>query len=187
VAVAAGSDLGTRLSHLLAADPAMELVALDASCDVVLGDSQRRPAVIEDLHGDGAVVVGASPLGLAVAMRNVVNGPVETLALALPGSPRKRGQVVAFPAPIGRLRTAVVKGLPEPVLVGRTDGSYAAVMVRAGKESRVVLDQADFLRAICLAAGLALLPVEDPTPVWADPVPYLRRAETMGLVGAAPS
>ena len=58
----------------------------------------------------------------------------------------------------------------------------AALAIGAGR-SVTVVDHGDFMAGIALAAGIAVAS-EDPKPVWADALPYLKAATAMGLVMA---
>jgi hypothetical protein len=186
VAVAFEGELATRVRHILEAQSDISQVdRINEDCEAVVG--QPGPfGVIADLTASGAGVYAASPIGLAIALSRQLDQPPSLLAVALPGNPLKTGIEVDFPSPIGRLMAAVVPEVPERVLLARTHGPWSAVLVRADDVGRLIIDHAAFIRAICLAAGISVLPVEEPTPVWAKPEDYLRRAESMGLVAAAP-
>jgi hypothetical protein len=187
VAVAFEGELATRVRHILETEPDTSVVdATEEDCQAVIG----RPGphgVIADLVAKGPCVYGASPIGLAIAISRRLDHTPSLVAVALPGIPPKTGVEVDFPPPIGRLRADLVPEVPEPVMLARTRGPWSAVLVRAGGWSRLIIDHAEFLRAICLTAGISVLPVDEPTPVWAKAENYLRRAEAMGLVTAAPA
>jgi hypothetical protein len=187
VAVAFEGELATRVRHILETEPDVSVVdATEEDCEAEIGRPGPR-GVIADLVAKGQGVYGASPIGLAIAISRRLDQSPSLVAVAVPGIPPKTGIEVDFPPPIGRLRADVVPEVPERVLLARTNGPWSAVLVRAGSVGRLIIDHAGFIRAICLTAGISVLPVDEPTPVWAKAESYLRRAESMGLVTAAPA
>ncbi|MGH8928589.1 MAG: hypothetical protein ACRDWH_09580 [Acidimicrobiia bacterium] len=166
--------------------------------DVVLGRTARVLEIAEQA-GAAAVtadevdsspvptVAGASLLGagLAMAARMEAGGAdVLRVAIAHPGGPSIGGVAISFPPPVGRSRAAVLLEEPLKVMAASTQDPWAAIVVEATTGDQAVVDEYRFLSAICLAAGVALIPPAGIVNVWDVPDIYLAKAEQMGLVGA---
>ena len=132
-------------------------------------------------------VAGASLLGmaLAIAARLEAGGSdVLGVAIAHPGGPSLVGVGMAFPPPVGRTRGTILTESPLKVVSGSTQEPWAAIVVESNTGDQAVVDEHRFLTAICLAAGVALLPPAGIVKVWDVPDTYLSKAEIMGLVAA---
>ena len=70
------------------------------------------------------------------------------------------------------------------MVAAATPEPWAAIVVESDLGDEAVVDENRFLTAICLAAGVALLPPAGIVKVWDVPNPYLAKAEKMGLVAA---
>jgi len=210
VLVLANEDHELRIAHVLAGEgvdvsifgsaksgryPSVEA---PTGFDVVIGYTEAVLAVAE-ATGAAAVtaadvdtspvptVAGASLLGvgLAVAARLEASGSdVSRVAIAYPGGPTVGGVTMNFPAPIGRVQGTLLNESDLDVLSAATPAPWAAIVVEADTGDQAVIDEHRFLTAICLAAGVALIPPAGIVKVWDGPDAYLSKAETMGLVGA---
>ncbi len=132
-------------------------------------------------------VAGASLLGaaFAIAARLEADGSdVLRVAIAHPGGPSLGGVAMTFPPPVGRARGTILSDAPLSVLSASTQDPWAAIVVESTAGDQAVVDDHRFLIAICLAAGVALLPPAGIVKVWDAPHPYLAKAESMGLVAA---
>ncbi len=132
-------------------------------------------------------VAGASLLGaaLAIAARLEAGGSdVRRIAIAHPGGPSLGGVGMTFPPPVGRTRGTILTESPLPVLSASTEDPWAAIVVESDTGDQAVVDDHRFLTAICLAAGVALIPPAGIVKVWDVPNVYLAKAEGMGLVAA---
>jgi hypothetical protein len=169
-----------------------------AGIDVVVG---YTAAVLEvaDRAGCAAVtaadvevspvptVAGASLLGvaLAIAARLEAGGSdVLRVAIAHPGGPSLGGVGMSFPSPVGKARGTILSEAPLKVVSASTQEPWAAIVVESNTGDQAVVDEHRFLTAICLAAGVALLPPAGIVKVWDVPDTYLSKAEIMGLVAA---
>jgi hypothetical protein len=132
-------------------------------------------------------VAGASLLGaaMAIAARLESDGTkVHRIAIAHPGGPSIGGVGMLFPPPVGRARGTVLTETPMTVLSASSQDPWAAIVVEGDTGDQAVVDEHRFLVAICLAAGVALVPPAGIVNVWDAPDPYLAKAEEMGLVAA---
>lgn len=132
------------------------------------------------------VVHGAGPPGLARALVEAFAIESPRLIVTETGSPEKRGPHAAFPAPVGVVRTSG----PRPVEVAPVEGPWGGVLVTGRNQSVGVVDDARFLEAATLAAGVACLDAgAGVRPVWADSRRYLDWVGRIGVVvgGAATS
>jgi len=91
---------------------------------------------------------------------------------------------MAFPSPVGKARGTMLSEAPLNVVLASTQEPWAAIVVEANTGDQAVVDEHRFLTAICLAAGVALLPPAGIVKVWEAADTYLSKAETMGLVAA---
>jgi hypothetical protein len=132
-------------------------------------------------------VAGASLLGagLAIAYRMDASGSdILRVAIAQPGNSPLGGEAIDFPPPIGRRRGTVLKESPVKVIAAASEDPWAAISVQANTGEQAVVDEYNFLAAVCLAAGLALIPPAGIIKVWDGSAAYLARAEELGLVAA---
>jgi hypothetical protein len=132
-------------------------------------------------------VAGASLLGvaLAIAARLEAGGSdVLRVAIAHPGGPSLGGVGMSFPSPVGKTRGTVLSEAPLNVVSASTQEPWAAIVVETNTGDQAVVDEHRFLMAICLGAGVALLPPAGIVKVWDVPRVYLSKAESMGLVAA---
>lgn len=168
------------------------VVADAGECDLLVGSGSEAPATASavgrplvwdgDHPADGVVVYGASPQGLALAVAARESDP-QLVAIAHPGTPGGRHQRVRFPDPVGRL--GVFDGLyaDRRVATAESPNPFAAVLTNGVARRVAIVDDAEFLSAVALAAGVAV--VGDQTaPVWESALDYLTAAVEMGLVMA---
>jgi hypothetical protein len=210
VLVLADEDNDLRVAHVLAGDG--QEVSLHGSArsgrypsvddpsgfDVVVGYGE---AVLELAEKAGAAAVtaadvnsspvptvaAASLLGaaLAIAARLTASGSeVVRVGIAHPVGPSVGGVAMNFPPPVGRARGTILSEAPFEVLSAATQAPWAAITVEADTGNQAVVDEHRFLIAICLAAGVSLIPPAGIVKVWDSPDAYLSKAETMGLVAA---
>ncbi|MGA7270440.1 MAG: hypothetical protein WB239_05140 [Acidimicrobiia bacterium] len=205
VLVAVEGEVTMRAAHSLAAQPGIDQISLLAPArsasfptveratgyDLVVGRGvaaevgvkEGIPAVVEGTLGEQPGVYHASLRGLAMALAVGVEG-VDIVAVALPGEPQGRRQLV-FPSPIDA-RNAVEERMDGHELsVANGTGPLAAAMVLGGDRHRVIIDDHHFMAGIALAAAAAVAladPPQEPEPVWTRAVDYLRVAADMGLV-----
>ena len=122
---------------------------------------------------------------LAIAARLEADGSdVLRVAIAHPGGSSLGGVGLSFPSPVGRARGTVLSEAPLNVVSASTQEPWAAIVVETNTGDQAVVDEHRFLVAICLAAGVALLPPAGIVKVWDVPHVYLAKAESMGLVAA---
>ncbi|HEY7564823.1 MAG TPA: hypothetical protein VIA81_07865 [Acidimicrobiia bacterium] len=211
VLVSANSDREVRVAHALSSEPGIELALLGrakssripsvteaAGFEVVIGESAEVLALADGVKAAAVTsadlesspvpaVAGASLLGaaLAIAARLESEGAdVLRIAVAEPGNGSLGGITVNFPGPIGQAKGTQVRERPYPVVLAASPEPWAAITIEANTGTQAVVDEQHFLRAVCLAAGIALLPPAGVVKVWDAPGPYLAKAEEMGLVAA---
>ncbi len=131
---------------------------------------------------EGVVVYGASPQGLALALAAREADP-QLVAVAHPGLDGGSHQQVRFPDPVGRrgVRDGVYSG--KRVATAHSNNQFAAVLTNGVGRRVTIVDDAEFMSGVALAAGLAALE-DQPGPVWDSALPYLRTVTEMGLVMA---
>jgi hypothetical protein len=211
VLVRADNDRDVRVANALASEPGIELaligtgrsnriptVELPAGFDVVIG-AGTDVLQLAQLAGAAAItavevasspvptVAGASLLGagLAIAARLDAEGSdVLRVGIAQPGNGTLGGVSISFPAPVGRTRGTVLMESPFPVVVAASHEPWAGISVETNTGDQAVVDEHRFLVAVCLAAGIALIPPAGIVKVWDGASAYLARAEEMGLVAA---
>jgi hypothetical protein len=135
-------------------------------------------------------VSGASLLGcaLALAARMENQGAdIQKVAIAHPGGPSTGTKAIHFPPPVGRLRGTLLLDQPFEVVVASTPETWASALIETTTGDQALVDDNVFLQAICLAAGIAMVPPAGIVKVWDMPDPYLAKAEEMGLVAAGRS
>jgi len=132
-------------------------------------------------------VAGASLLGVALAIAarlEAAGSDVLRVAIAHPGGPSLGGVGMAFPSPVGKARGTILSEAPIKLVSASTAEPWAAIVVESNNGDQAVVDEHRFLMAVCLAAGVALLPPAGIVKVWDAPDSYLSQAESMGLVAA---
>ncbi len=161
-------------------------------CDLLVGSGPDAPGLASSLgcplvwDGDhaaeGVAVYGASPQGLALAVAARESDP-QLVAVAHPGNPGGSHQRVRFPDPIGR--RGVFDGVyaDRRVATAASPNPFSAVLTNGVARRVTIVDDADFLTAVALAAGVAAIG-EESRPVWDAALAYLRMAVSMGLVMA---
>lgn len=139
------------------------------------------PAVVpgEVAEAPVPVVDDAGPRGLARALAEAFEIASPRLVVTAAGSPEKRGPHAAFPEPVGVVRTSGSAA----VEVAPVDGPWGGVLVTGHDHAIAVVDDARFLEAVGLAAGVACLHAEkEVRPVWSDPHRYLDWVRRMGVI-----
>lgn len=211
VLVRADNDHQVRVAHALASEPEIELALIGSArsnriksvddptgFDVVIGPGTDVLSLAEQA-GAAAVtraeiesspvptVAGASLLGagLAIASRLEASGSdVLRVGVAQPGNSDLGGIAMSFPPPIGKRRGVILKESPTKVIVASCEAPWAAISVEANTGAQAVVDEYNFLAAVCLASGLALIPPAGIVKVWDNAAGYLTKAEELGLVAA---
>jgi hypothetical protein len=199
-------DRAVRAAHSLAADPLVDEVVVigpaksrsfavvdDASqCDILIGSGPTAPGRARELgkpliwDGDkpqeGVAVWGANVAGVAIAMSDRQSKVIK-IAAAHPDYAPGTGESVRFAKPVGATQTEAVQFGERSVLQGKSYNEYAGCLVKAKARNVTIVDRADFLSGVALAAGIAAMNGES-NPVWAASLKYLEAATGMGLVMA---
>lgn len=201
------SDVAVRAAHSLAATPEVSSVVVigpatsssfevvpDASgCDLLLGTGPDAP-IQARRHGvpliwsgsqseEGVAVYGASPRGLALAVAARESDP-QLVALAHPRLSEGKHQKVRFPDPVGNLGVADTVYSGRRVATGKSPNRFATVLTKGVGRRVAIVDDADFMSGISLAAGIGVYQPDRPTAVWDSALSYLETATAMGLVMA---
>lgn len=215
VLVLVEEDRDLRTAHVLTAEPSIERLAVmgetrpnsiervedPSGFDLVVG---RTAAAVNVAARIGASAVtaaevttsrvptvsGASLLGcaLALAARMENQGAdIQKVAIAHPGGPSTGTKAIHFPPPVGRQRGTLLLDHPFQVVVASTPETWASALIETTTGDQALVDDNVFLHAICLAAGIAMVPPAGIVKVWDMPDPYLAKAEEMGLVAAGRS
>jgi hypothetical protein len=211
ILVLADDDTDLRVAHALAGEPGVTIFIQGkakssryptvedlSGLDVVVGRSlktldiaanARAGAVIAEDVDESPVptVAGASLLGAALAVANRMEAEgsdILRVAIAQPGGPSRGGTGLTFPPPVGRSRGTVLMEAPQMVLSAASQAPWAALVVESNTGDQAVVDDHRFVSAVCLAAGIALVPPAGIVKVWDVPGPYLAKAEAMGMVAA---
>ncbi|MGQ0848062.1 MAG: hypothetical protein ACT4OP_02915 [Actinomycetota bacterium] len=212
VLVLADEDNELRVAHILAAERSVDSVTYMGTArsatlqrvedpmgfDVVVGRGRRCLEIAAKIGGAAVTseqvdlspaptVCGASLLGagLAMAARLESHGTeVERVAIAHPEGPNLGGITIDFPKPVGRASATVLVEDPVELVTAASPNGWSAIVVTASDRQQAVVDDHQFLSAVCLAAGIALVPPAGVVRVWDSPKAYLTRAEEMGLVAA---
>ena len=203
-------DTAVRSAHSLQAHPGIDAVVVigpaksksfevadsAVGCDVLVGHGPSAPGLARK-HGvplvwdgegpeQGVAVWGASPTGLAVALAAREPDP-RLVAVAHPEiSEKGTTRVTRFPDPIGRVGVFDAMVGDRPVALARSSNEFAACLAVGASRRVTVVDHADFLSGIALAAGVAVANGSG-RPVWEDALPYLEAITEMGLVMAESS
>ncbi|HEU4318485.1 MAG TPA: hypothetical protein VFS66_00225 [Acidimicrobiia bacterium] len=207
VGLLVSGDVSVRAAHSLQAHPGIDDVVVvgpatsksfpvvdDAGeCDVLVGSGPDAPELAVK-HGvgliwdgleaaPGALVWGASPQGIALALAAREPDP-RLVALAHPDCPQSRGtHTVRFPDPVGRLEVHDDSVDGRPLATAKATNGFAACLVEGVDRRVAVIDHAGFMSGVALAAGVALSGGVG-GPVWSDALAYLETATEMGLVMA---
>lgn len=211
VLVRADSDRDVRVANALASEPGIELaligtarssriptveqpagfdIVIGAGSDVLALAAQAGAAAVTAAEVDSSpvpTVVGASMMGagLAIASRLEASGSdVLRVCIAQPGNSPLAGVSVVFPTPVGRARGTIVTESPFTVVAAACQEPWAGISVEANTGDQAIVDEYKFLSAVCLAAGIALIPPAGIIKVWDGAHAYLTKAEEMGLVAA---
>ena len=153
-----------RVSRVLAGDPAITSVGYwdgPSDTDVIAAYADDEAAidaprfvVTSDDHLDSPGLISCNPQGLAGALARVADGTLGHLSWAKPGASRG-DQPVLFPDPV-RLRYGSV--LTSELTVAPAGSAVAAIVVdittKQGPIRYAVVDDAEFLSAVCWAAGV---------------------------------
>jgi hypothetical protein len=215
VLVLVEEDRDLRTAHVLTAEPTIERLAFmgetrstsiervedPSGFDLVVGRSANAVDVAARIGASAVTgaevstsrvptVSGASLLGcaLALAARMENQGAdIQKVAIAHPGGPSTGTKAIHFPPPVGRLRGTLLLDQPFEVVVASTPETWASALIETTTGDQALVDDNVFLQAICLAAGIAMVPPAGIVKVWDMPDPYLAKAEEMGLVAAGRS
>lgn len=167
-------------------DTADEVDYLVASGPSAPGLARKRgkPLIWDgDEPADGVAVWGASPVGIAITLATRESDPrlVAVAHPAIDGNGSTR--TTRFPDPVGRLGVRDVQVSGRPIALARSDNEFAACLAVGASRRVTVVDDANFLSGVALAAGIAAVG-DTPAPVWDRALPYLEAATEMGLVMA---
>jgi hypothetical protein len=206
VGVLVTGDVVVRAAHSLAAEPTVDevvvigpatsktfpVVADAEGCDLLVGTGPTAPERARQLGvrllwdgeipEEGVAVYGGSPQGLALALAAREADP-QLVAVAHPALAGGNDHKAPFPHPVGRLgvRDAMYGG--RRVAVAQSPNEYAAALTVGVDRKVAIVDDADFLSGVALAATVSV--VEDqPVAVWETALSYLKTATGMGLVMA---
>ncbi len=215
VLVLVEEDRDLRTAHVLTAEPTIERLAFmgevrsssiervedPTGFDLVVGRTANAVDVAARIGASAVTgadvstsrvptVSGASLLGcaLALAARMERQGAdIQKVAIAHPGGPSIGTKTIHFPPPVGRVRGTLLLDHPFEVVVASTPETWASALIQTTTGDQALVDDNVFLQAICLAAGIAMVPPAGIVKVWDMPDPYLAKAEEMGLVAAGRS
>lgn len=185
-----------RVSRVLAADPTITTVSYwagrnDTDVTVAYADDEaarRAPrfVVTADEQLDGAGMTDCNPLGLARALSRVAGGHLEHISWAKPGTSRG-DEPVRFPSPVGLRYGSKVTDTLTMAPTGSAIASFVVdIDTDLGPIQYAVVDDAEFLAAVCWAAGvIASGPVLE-SPGRLTPIdvaePYVRACQAAGIV-----
>lgn len=206
IGVLVTGDTAVRAAHSLAAHPTVDSVVVigpatsknfpvvDSAegCDLLVGTGKRAPN--EALrHGvpllwdgesvaDGVAVWGASPMGLTLALASREADP-RLVAMAHPDAQGGSDHKARFPDPLGQLDVADTLYDGHRLAVATSPNEFCACLAVGGSRRVTIVDEADFLSGIALAAAVDVTSKE-PRPVWDEALTYLKTVASMGLVMA---
>lgn len=207
VGILIGGPNAVRAAHSLDADPAIDEVVVvgpatsrnfdviddPTGLDFLVGSGDEAPLrargfelplVWDGDHAtEGAKVWGASATGLALAM-SMREKRTSLAASVHPDNPPGSGRSVRLARPVGAAQVSERQIGDKIVLVGRSYNEFAGCLVKNRRRSVTIIDKADFLSGIALAAGVAAIKHDEAGPVWDAALPYLEMATGMGLVMA---
>ena len=185
--VLAGSDSITTVGYWNGRDPG-DLVVGYSDDEALRRADCFAVTIDEDLPVPG--MAGCNPRGLAKALASVAHGTLEHVAWAKPGSPR--GKTIAqFPPPVGpRVGTQVSGQLTLAPPGSRIAAITVDITTSQGPLRYAVVDDAEFMSAVCWAAGvIASITVSETDRVLgpADNArEYVQACQAAGLVIAHP-
>ena len=185
-----------RVSRVLTADPAITTVSYwngrnDTDVTVAYADDEAtrgapRFVVTADDRLDGPGMTDCSPLGLARALSLVAGGQLKHISWAKPGTSRG-ADPVRFPSPVG-LRYG--SNVTSTLTMAPAGSALASLVVDIETEEDpiqyAVVDDAEFLAAVCWAAGViasaqVLESQQRLTPIDVAEA-YVRACQAAGLV-----
>jgi hypothetical protein len=199
-------DRAVRAAHSLAADPVADEVVVvgpaksrsfkvveDATgCDVLIGSGPSAPGKARefgvplvwdgDRPANGVAVWGANQAGLALAMAERET-KVTRIAIADPDAPPGSGKSIRFARPVGATQLDRIVLGDRSLFRGKCYNDHAGCLVVSKSRRVTIIDKADFLSGIALAAGVSVLEGQS-RPVWESSLVYLETAVAMGLVMA---
>jgi hypothetical protein len=158
------TPLLSRVSRVLTADPAIDSVSYwdgrsDTDVIVAYADDEAanhapRFVVTVDEHLDCAGLTNCNPKGLAGALARVSGGTVEHLSWAKPGAARG-SEAVQFPDPVGLRYGSIINHTLTLTPAGSAVSSIMVDITTDNGPIRYgVVDDAEFLAAVCWAAGV---------------------------------
>jgi len=185
-----------RVSRVLTADPTITTVSYwdgrnDTDVTVAYADDEAvgpapRFVVTADERLEGSGIADCNPLGLAKALSRVAGGHVKHISWAKPGSSRG-AEPVRFPSPVGLRYGSKVTDTLTMAPAGSAIASFVVeIETEGGPIQYAVVDDSEFLAAVCWAAGvIASGPVlESPrqlTPIDVAET-YVRACQAAGIV-----
>lgn len=185
-----------RVSRVLKADPSITVVSYwdgrsDADVTVAYAEDEAarhapRFVVTADERLDGSGMADCNPLGLARALTRVAGGHLKHISWAKPGTSRG-AEPVRFPSPVGLRYGSKVTDTLTMAPAGSAIASFVVdIDTDLGPIEYAVVDDAEFLAAVCWAAGVsAALPVLESerrlTPIDVAEA-YVRACQAAGLV-----
>ncbi len=199
-------DRAVRAAHSLSADPAVDEVVVvgpaksrsfkvvedPEGCDYLIGSGATAPGRARgfglpliwdgDQPAKGVSVWGANIAGLTLAM-SAREAKISTIAFAHPEATSGSGQSVRFAKPVGATQVDEISLGGKSLLRGKSYNDYASCLVVSKTRNVTIIDRADFLSGVALAAGIVAAGAES-RPVWESSLPYLETATAMGLVMA---
>lgn len=207
VGVLITGDRAVRAAHSLAADPSVdevvvvgpaksrsfEVVDTPTGCDVLIGSGPGAPGrargyglpLIWDGNkpAKGTLVWGANLAGLTLAVAGRETRP-SIVAYAHPDESPAGDRSVRFPKPVGAIGVEETTIGDRTLFKGKSYNEYAGCLVVSKTRSVTIVDRADFLSGVALAAGISAVGQAAPGPVWENSLAYLETATAMGLVMA---
>lgn len=195
-----------RAAHSLSAHPTIDevvvigpaksksFVVTDTAegCDLLVGTGPDAPARARrhgvpllwdgDTASEGVAVWGANPSGLTLALASRETDP-RLVAVAHPELHGGSDHQARFPDPLGSLGVADTTYAGHRLAQAKSPNEFAACLAVGAGRRVTIIDHADFLSGIALAAA-ADIAEEGTKPVWDTALDYLRTAVDMGLVMA---
>lgn len=155
---------------------------------------QRRiPVVLSDqiqVDNDGPLMTSAAnPIGLARALgeraQERAPGSAVKIAVTVHGRQLMKGPLAHFPSPIGALHCRVEEGM---AVAPHPSSLFAAAISTTGSDGPVtygVIDDREFLAAVCLASAAFVDRTGRPGPAFELGGDYVTEAINAGLIVAA--
>jgi len=168
-------------------------------------DLAEWDVLVSDAANTTEILSRATSAGVPLAVRGTVPTPVQipvfadaslaalaraiaatmtprSVAITAPGTPLRSGVPIAFPPPVGRLRS---NRPSDGLIVAPTSGEWAGIVVEAPSHVVGVADQGAFLDALALAAAAIVMATESHevglVDVGSIADSYLNAARTAGL------